>query len=497
MSNGVTQVLVVGAGPTGLTAACELARRGVNVRIVAATGPFEGSRGKGVQPRTLELLDRIGLADHLIARGRFDLPIRRYEHDGKYVDHDRPTGRTETPETPYQRTLLVPQWRVEEALRNHLAELGVAVEWSMPVSGLVTDATGATVTFEDGTRVSAEYVVGCDGGSSTVRGLVGAEFLGSTHEEARMLLGDVVLDGLDRDHWHVWSVPEYPFVALCPLPATDTYQLQIALAPDMADNPDLAGFQAIVDRVSHGIRIRETRWTSTWRLNVRMVEHYRFGRVFLAGDAAHVHSPAGGQGMNTGIQDAINLAWKISHVLDGAPDDLLDSYEAERLPVAADVLGLSNRLTGKPIESRDVDDDRSDQLDITYRGGPLSPATPGEGLLPGDRAPDAPCRLPDGSPVRLFELQRGPEWTILAFGTRPETPEAPVRVVTIGTDVLDEEGHARQAFGASDGELVLIRPDGYIGTRGYQPADIADYLTEHIRGMAGAHGREPHATPSG
>lgn len=187
--------------------------------------------------------------------------------------------------------------------------------------------------------------------------------------------------------------------------------------------------------------------------------------------------------MNTGIQDAINLAWKISHVLDGAPDGLLDSYEAERLPVAADVLGLSNRLIDKPIESRGADGDRSDQLDITYRGGPLSPDMPSDGPQPGDRAPDAPCQLPDGSPVRLFELQRGPEWTLLAFGVLPQAPARSVRVISIGTDVLDTDGHARRAFSADDGELVLIRPDGYIGARGYRTAGIQDYLATHILGI--------------
>lgn len=482
MSNGEVQALVVGAGPTGLTAACELAQRGVSVRVVAATGPFDGSRGKGVQPRTLELLDRLGIVDRFLAHGRFHLPLRRYDSSGGHVDHDRSPGRAPTSDTPYTQTLIIPQWQVEGILRDRLAEFGVRVEWATPVSGLATDRTGATVTLKDGTRITADYVLGCDGASSTVRGLVGTEFLGSTHDETRMLLGDVVLDGLDRDHWHIWSAPGYPFVALCPLPGTNAYQLQVALAPDLDDDADLAGFQSIIDRVCDGVRIRETRWTSTWRLNVRMVERYRFGRVFLAGDAAHVHSPAGGQGMNTGIQDAINLAWKISHVLDGAPDGLLDSYEAERLPVAADVLGLSNRLIDKPLESREADGDRSDQLDITYRGGPLSPATCGGDPQPGDRAPDAPCQLPDGSPIRLFELQRGPEWTLLAFGTRPDAQPGPVRTVVIGTDVLDEQGHVRRAFDAGDGELVLIRPDGYLGTRGHRTADISDYLATHILG---------------
>jgi hypothetical protein len=205
--------------------------------------------------------------------------------------------------------------------------------------------------------------------------------------------------------------------------------------------------------------------------------------------------------MNTGIQDAANLGWKLAHVLAGADPALLDSYEAERLPVAAGVLGLSSRLLRVPIGSRGEAGKETLQLGLSYRGGPLAPvafegavaagagdagdgsvagaaAGPVVGPVAGDRAPDAPCVTVTGRPVRLFDLLRGPHWTLLGFDVRPEQPAGPVRVVGIGTEVLDNGGHAARAYAASAGELVLIRPDGYIGIRTSTAAAVADYLSK-------------------
>jgi hypothetical protein len=287
-------------------------------------------------------------------------------------------------------------------------------------------------------------------------------------------------------------------LALCPLPAADSFQFQAPLRADQAREPSLAACQAIVDEVVNEpfgahVRLRGATWLSRWRLNVRMVERYRVGRVFLAGDAAHVHSPAGGQGMNTGIQDAANLGWKLAHVLAGAGPALLDSYQAERLPVAAGVLGLSGRL-GYQMPGARASAERAEslQLGVSYRGGPLAAKVTDEpGPVAGDRAPDAPCLDRRGRPVRLFDLQRGPHWTLLGFGPRPVWPgepdSVPVRplwparptgpqlhVFGIGPagssesdrfDVVDSAGHAAAGYAAEPGELVLIRPDGHIGLR--------------------------------
>jgi 2-polyprenyl-6-methoxyphenol hydroxylase-like FAD-dependent oxidoreductase len=479
-----TDVLVAGAGPTGLTLASVLAQWGVRVRVVdAAPAPSQGSRAKGVQPRTLEVLDGLGVAARLVAGGRFRMPVRQYAGPDDHVGtlHDLHAGAEPGPERPFGRTLLAPQWRVEQVLRDRLADLGVAVEQGRAVVALDEEADGVVVGLADGSATSARYVVGCDGGSSAVRRLLDVSFLGETHEDVRLLLGDVRLEGLDRDAWHQFTGPtRNDWLALCPLPATDTFQFQGALKPGTPDPElSLATFQAAVDAVTTGVRLRELTWASRWRLNVRMVDRYRVGRAFLAGDAAHVHSPAGAQGMNTGIQDAANLGWKLAHVLCGADPELLDTYEAERLPVAAGVLGLSTLLTGRRMVDRGAEGDATMQFGVTYRGGPLA-REPGDGpARPGDRAPDAPGCTPDGVPVRLFELFRpdagGPHWTLLGFGVTPPRLDGPVRRVTVGGsgDLVDVDGHARAAYGPSAGELVAVRPDGHVGARGSEAAVLA------------------------
>ncbi|WP_233362293.1 FAD-dependent oxidoreductase [Streptomyces sp. GMR22] len=474
-------VLVVGAGPTGLTAACELARRGVSVRVVdKATAPFNGSRGKGLQPRTLEVLDNLGVAGRLITLGRFRLPVRFHNADDTFQDVDLSGDAEPTPDSPYARTLLIPQWRVEETLRERLDQLGATVEWNRPVVDLVRHTGHVEAVFADGARATARYVIGADGGSGAVRRLLDVAFLGETDEDERMLLGDVRLDGLDRDHWHIWQGPQGGSVALCPLPATDTFQIQAPVAPGDTGEPTLETFQRIVDTLigPDAVRLREATWLSRWRLNVRMVDRYRVGRVFLAGDAAHIHSPAGGQGMNTGVQDAVNIGWKLAAVLHGGDESLLDTYQAERLPVAAAVLGLSSRLMGQGIGEHGEDTERMLQLGHTYRGGPLAPAGPAEAEGPsaGDRAPDAPCHGADGRRVRLFDLQRGGHWTLYGFGVRPRPPHPSVRAVAIGGEITDTGGHAWRAYAATDGECVLVRPDGHIAIRTHDQAAIDAYL---------------------
>ena len=202
------------------------------------------------------------------------------------------------------------------------------------------------------------------------------------------------------------------------------------------------------------VRLRSVAWRSVWRLNVRMVADYRVGPVFLAGDAAHVHSPAGAQGMNTGIGDAMNLGWKLAAVLHGADPGLLDTYTDERLPVAAGVLGLSGELSGRAIWSRTAEQVRhTSQLDLSYRDGPLGSDAPGPGPRPGDRAPDAPV-----GDSTLFLRRREADWTVLA--TDPvEIPGATVLVVP-------EDGPAAATYAMAPGELVAVRPDGYVGPRG-------------------------------
>ena len=485
-----TDVVIAGAGPTGLTLACELARYGVSATVLdAADGPRPGSRGKGLQPRSLELLDRLDVAGRLVSLGRFDLPVRRWTDgpDGEPVGIDgrAQDGRVPGPDAPYHRGLLLPQWRTEQVLRERLAELGGTVRWGTRVTGVTERADGVDVHTTAG-DLGARWVVGCDGGSSVVRRAAGVAFVGETREDVRMMLGDLVVEGADRDCWHLWDG-----VALCPLAGTEEFQFQAVdpLPPGDDRLPGLADFAAVLDRATAGrIRVREVRWASRWRLNERLVERYRQGRLLLAGDAAHVHSPAGGQGMNTGIGDAVNLGWKLAAVLDGADVALLDTYEAERQPVAAHVLGLSGRLLHRPLDDRGSDGLESLQLALSYRNGPLAagpdgrcaPVPAGPGPVSGDRAPDAPLRDGHGRRVRLSELLRGPGWTVLGFGTSP--PELPgVRAVRVqpdasGDGLHDTYGHAATAYRPEPGELVLVRPDGHLGLRTTDPDAPARYL---------------------
>ncbi len=498
-------VLIVGAGPTGLALACDLARRGVSFRIIdKAPQYFSGSRGKGLQPRTLEVLDDFGVIEETLSSGRFHLPFRGYEGGKVTGDRDLHEGREPTPDTPYASPLIIPQWRVEEILRNRLAEYGGRVELSTELTGFEQDdqIVTATLTRPGGAeRVTAAYMMGADGGHSLIRHSLGVGFEGETWATERMLIGDVQADSLDRDHWHSWPHKELGWVALCPLPGTNSFQFQAQIGPDESDQPSLERFQQIIDERTGGmgIRLHNATWLSLYRANVRMVDRYRVGRVFLAGDAAHVHSPAGGQGMNTGIQDAYNLGWKLGQVFAGAPPDLLETYEAERLPVAAWMLGVTSKLhLAMRAEAKDHRrGPETLQLGINYRGGPLARearATPGA-VQAGDRAPDALCHDATGAPVRLFDVFRGPHFTLLAFGMpAPAALEErygdAVRTRTItragepapSGGIVDTDGHAHRAYDIHDAALVLVRPDGYIGLM----TDAAGSgLTEYLASVCG------------
>ncbi|MBW4717628.1 FAD-dependent monooxygenase [Saccharothrix obliqua] len=466
------EVLIVGAGPTGLALAVDLARRGVDHRVVdRAAGPFPGSRGKGLQPRSVEVLHDLGVEVLVADRPRF----RAYDGARVVAEWDPHEGRVPTPATPFPSTVLIPQFRVEAMLRARLAELGGAVEYGVEVSGFEQDATGVTAVV-GGDRVRVAYLVGCDGGRSSVRKALGVGFAGETWDDQRMVVGDVRLTGLDRDHWHTWPHSPAGMIGLCPLPGTDLYQLQA-----QADvEPSLEVLRALVrERTGRDdVVVREATWMSLYRANVRMVDRFRVGRVFLAGDAAHVHSPAGAQGMNTGIQDAYNLGWKLAAVLTGAGAELLDTYEAERLPVAARVLGLSSdlhRQVADPDVRPGTRPEEVFQLGVSYRGGPLA----GVGERAGDRAPDAPCELSDGTPTTVFNLLRGPEFVVLGLGVDDALAMVRDAHPYVRTySVVDVAGHVEAGYGVVAPGLVLVRPDGHVALTTADASVVVAYLDQ-------------------
>lgn len=473
-----TEVLIVGAGPTGLTLACDLARRGVAFRIVDKAPVFhEGSRGKGLQPRSLELLEDLGLIRAFLDAGASRIVSRRMQ--GAEVLSEVRTGSDPTPDRPYTSGLLIPQWRTEALLRERLSELGGAVELGTELVGFTQDVDGLRATLrraEAEEQLDAAYLVACEGGKSSTRKALGVAFEGETFEEQLLVVGDVELEGLPLDAWYQWFTPNSAFM-LCPLPGGPFWQLQSIpeFTPEGAMvEPSLASFQRLADRLA-GLPIKLLRagWLSTYRVNVRMVDRLRVGRAFLAGDAAHVHSIAGGLGMNTGMQDAYNLGWKLAAVLGGADAELLDSYEEERLPIAAWTLSTSSErgravadmMRGKTPGGLEVAGNAdTTQLGLGYRWSSLSKQLlPEEGpCQAGDRAPDAPC---EGG--RLFESFQGPHFTLLGFGegcaealSRASGPRLKARCIGAA---MDTGGHAFRAYGIRADTLVLVRPDGYIG----------------------------------
>jgi 2-polyprenyl-6-methoxyphenol hydroxylase-like FAD-dependent oxidoreductase len=510
-----TEVLIVGAGPTGLTLACDLARRNIDFQLIdKAPASFAGSRGKGLQPRSLEVFDDLGIVERILSCGRFHLPFRSYEGATVLGDRDINEGLHPTPDIPYASSLIIPQWRTEETLRAQLESCGKRVDLNHELTHIEQDDKGvtATVVTDRGTvTVQAKYLVGADGGRSFVRKFMGVAFEGDTWNGARMFVADVRVEGLDRDHWHTWSKHPDGWLALCPLPSTDTFQLQAGIPwEDEKQQPTLEALQKIVDARTRrtDLKLAHPTWLSLYSVNIRMVDRYRIGRVFLAGDAAHVHPPTGGQGMNTGVQDAYNLGWKLGLVLKGADPELLDSYEEERLPVAAEVLGITTRMSQEFVANTNqlTRSPETRQLGIHYRKSSLterSESWAGGLVEPGDRAPDAPLTDGCGRQSRIFDLLRGPHFSLLRLGsscsaefTRLETQFGEfvrafeietARKTTLSdlpTQLREGGGHASRAYGIETSALVVVRPDGYIGWMGDGDAisSAESYLKRIIAG---------------
>ena len=468
-------VLICGAGAAGLTLAIDLARHGISFTLIEQTdGPLPGSRGKGLKPRSQEVFEDLGILDRIVAAGGVYPPEREYQPDGSYSEESADDRQEPTPAEPYHIPLMVPQFLTEGVMRDRLIELGHKPRFGWAVESFQQDPDGVTVRITGGGQAGelrVRYLVGTDGGRSTVRHLLGIEFPGETLG-VRAVVADVKLVGLDRSAWHRFGEGSMKRqIAICPLVGTELFQVQapVPLEGDVDVSAD--GLTRIIsDRTGRGdIAVTLVSWASVYSMNARLAARYRADRIFLAGDAAHIHPPTGGQGLNTSVQDVYNLSWKLAAVLGSAPDVLLDSYEEERRLVAAEVLGLSTRLldeTKRGIMKRGRE---VKQLDLGYAGSSLALASSRlDGvLLAGDRAPDAPILQAAGQPTRLFELFKGPHWTLIGWHTE-RTQIAPrpglhIHIIGPGGDLSDDRGHMRDGYGLSSGEWVLVRPDGYIG----------------------------------
>jgi 2-polyprenyl-6-methoxyphenol hydroxylase-like FAD-dependent oxidoreductase len=507
------QVIVVGAGPVGLVAAAELARHGVGVRVIDKLAqPTDQSRAIAVHARSLDMFDRMGIVDELLSTGIKAIAMQLYAGDNRLFRV--PLGDVDS---AYPFTLNTAQTETERVLGGHLSALGVTVERGVELVSLSQDDDAARVTLShpDGTteQVVASYVIGADGGHSKVRKLVGTK-LGGSFVGERCLLGDVDVEhDLDTDSMHTFLSPDGAVVALPMVGGRMRFIAELHDAPGtpLNTNPTQAELQAIIDRRIGGMRIVRSHWLTSFEIHHARVPAYRWGRVFLAGDAAHIHSPAGGQGMNTGMQDAFNLAWKLAAVLRGeAGETLLDSYEAERMPVADGVIAFTDRLTragtltGVPRRIRDVAirmlshvpaarrlmAETAEEVNIGYQGGPIAVGrrVRRAKVVAGDHVPHI---IDAALAKQLSAACDGTGHVVLTVAARHVAPAAgglgqtQVLITTSDTAVAgydaviaDPEGVVAQRFGLRNGGRVVIRPDGYIGAVAAldDTTTVADYF---------------------
>ena len=526
-----TQVLIAGAGPIGLTAAIELARRGIDCRIVdPLLEPPQYAKAVGVQPRTLEVFEGIGVLRRIL-----DAAIQMrgqivYVNGEKTAQLDMPLPA----DVPFG-FIAIPQYATERILREELATRGVRVERGLRLTGFEQDANGvsAGLAGDDGEQtVRARYLVGADGAHSAVRKGLGLTFEGAAFEEQYML-GDLEVDwsmprGYGIRSMHQTDGTTDDVLVCIPLPGRTRYRMSMLVPDELlaaspsdglahgfegARKPELRHIQAVLDRLSpEPTTAHNLRWSSVFRISHRIVDAYGRGRVFIAGDAAHIHPPTGAQGMNTGIQDAHNLAWKLALAVTGyAAPGLLDSYDAERRPVGEEVVRRTVRSAREGIGADSTDigfvTRREGQLLIDYGDSPIvtgaaRPAKSGTGAArpatsgtvgAGGRAPDATGLTRDAvtGPLRLYSLLGRREHTTLLYadgGAGPADAETFERVADAavaaahghmdvyliaapGADVAgtvlplvrDSRGEFARAYSASESSVYVVRPDGYLG----------------------------------
>jgi 2-polyprenyl-6-methoxyphenol hydroxylase-like FAD-dependent oxidoreductase len=497
-------VLVAGAGPTGLTLAISLALHGVAVRIVdRLAAPAGVSKALAVWPGSLEAFSALGVVDGFLAAGIHMQHLRIGDGERQLAEIDVGEGV----DSAYPFTLILPQSRTETLLAARLAALGVTIERGVELVGFSQNESGviASLKHADGHEETTEaaFLVGCDGARSAVRRGLGVEFEGKT-EPQTFILSDTRMDGgLDPRSIYIWSGARGS-VALFPVEGDIWRTFALREEPATDEPPTLEEIQAHLDGAGPpGVVARDPVWLSAFHINERQVSSYREGRVLLAGDAAHIHSPAGGQGMNTGVQDAVNLGWKLAAVIAGCGEGeaLLASYEAERRPVAAHVVanatrmlhfgmvaqGTATRLIRGALVSiaaripavRRAMQVELSETDIAYDAGPLveiGRSTSGTGSpAVGTRARDVEVVDGEaGTPRRLWRLLSASKHTLLVFGdpamqsalmAEALSHAATVEIVMLDS-LSDPRGLAAERYGITGTGWVLVRPDQFIAARG-------------------------------
>jgi 2-polyprenyl-6-methoxyphenol hydroxylase-like FAD-dependent oxidoreductase len=468
-----TEVLIVGAGPVGLTMAAELTRYGVSVRIVDKVAQrTDKSKALVLWSRTLELFDRAGCSDAFVAAGQ-KVDAANIIAGTQLIGHIS----IAMVDSPYRYALMLPQSDTERLLENHLAFGGIKVERQVELTAFTSDASGvrSVLRYADGREETLEtkWLIGCDGAHSTVRHALGLAFQGDTLQ-SDWILADIHLSGFpfpDSEiaaYWHEEGV-----LVVFPI-SLGRYRVVADIGVSKGahlEHPTLDQVQAVIDRRGPGRLVAsDPIWLSAFRINERKVGDYRSGRVFVAGDAAHVHSPAGGQGMNTGMQDAFNLAWKLALVCRNmCSDELLNSYSIERSAVGVEVLKAAGRLTAvavlrnhaaqtvrnflgrvlfglNPVRRTMVE--AMTEVSVRYKHSPLNgPSVHGiGGPAPGERVVPTVGQVPIGS-------GRAPLFALVA-----KTSNGTTQLLKTFEKLLDPD--VRQPF--NSGGMWLVRPDGYV-----------------------------------
>jgi len=516
-----TDVLVVGAGPTGLMLANQLARRGVRVRIIDRhAGPARESRALGVQARTLEIYSHLGIADQAVALGK--------KADGAvlWAEGRRaarvPLGDIGRDVSPYPYLLVLGQDDNERLLGEALRNQGLSVQWNTELVGLTQDTDHVTATLKnpDGRRaeVTVPWLAGCDGARSSVRELSGIAFEGAPYQHV-FFVADLQMTGSMAPevlNVYLWRTG---FHLLFPMRGSDHWRIVGILPPHLRGRDDLT-FEETIPTLRHEVgnelSFQACNWFSTYRIHHRRAARFHDRRCFLLGDAAHVHSPVGGQGMNTGLQDAYNLAWKLALVVSGrAGAALVHSYEDERLPVANHLLKRTDRLFSIVVSDswlvglfrtrvmpkimalalrtaavQRIAFRTISQTGIRYRRSPLSQELadlPEDGPHAGDRFPWLRLKFQPNGPVEdLYGKLDDTRFTLLVFGQAAPRGGIPElgdqgRVHEVPIDPTNDRELARVRIPRPS--FFLLRPDGHVGLAGaaLDAAAVSRYISERLR----------------
>ncbi|KAI5121048.1 hypothetical protein M0805_008624 [Coniferiporia weirii] len=495
------QVLIVGAGPSGLVLALALLKNGIPTRIIEKDShSHNGERGPGIMPRILEIEHFLGVADEVRTAGVGWPTVHIFDTNDPYrvVKSSTIMENVEpTPAFPITPGVMLGQWRHQSILREHLEALGGIVELGSALVSIQQNESGATAEIKsviDGKetieKTEFAYIVGADGAHSSVRKSCGISFVGETPDDGKLYIVDARIEGLGGDERgkdvYLWGDQKLTIVSIRHTAQPRIFQI-IFTGPEadftsLKAGSNIESVQEEINKITHrtDIKITDITWQGEWRPNIRMAKDFRIGRVFIIGDAAHVHSPTGGQGLNSSVQDAFNLGWKLALVLNGhGTPALLDSFEVERIPVIAEMLKISTDLyhrsfreaTQRAIEHAETlasaslagsDKEASwfrgrklFQLELNYRwstivlderrggfadtdGGVYGVI--GQDICAGDRAPDAPGLTvlnTENAPTRLFDVFSPSKHTVLVFAPLRSTGMTRAMITPFGALVPD------------------------------------------------------------